>query len=266
MLHTNKIDPKRIHVYVANQEEYEKYKVSLNASMYHRLEIGVLGLVPQREWICQQFPEGKPIVFMDDDIASVDLSLMAHPVSLHVFLQQAFKTTASLHASIWSVYPVFNPYFRKERKEVTTGLAYMIGAFYGIFHRKNKNLRVTLCAKTGQKEDVERTLRYFIEDGLVVRFNRVGFVTKYYGKEGGLGTFEARLKPMLEASRELKKHFPDYGDIITRPNGMTEFRLKRIAATTTRTTRTTRTRTTRTRRTRTRRTTRTKMTRTTRNM
>jgi hypothetical protein len=53
-------------------------------------------------------------------------------------------------------------------------------------------------------------------------------VTKYYGKEGGLGTFEARLKPMLEASKLLKKEYPDHGDISTKSNGMTEFRLKKI--------------------------------------
>ena len=61
-------------------------------------------------------------------------------------------------------------------------------------------------------------------------FNKIGFVTKYYGKEGGLGTFEARLKPMLEASQKLKKEFPEYGEISTKKNGMTEFRLKKILA------------------------------------
>jgi hypothetical protein len=36
---------------------------------------------------------------------------------------------------------------------------------------------------------------------------------------------------MLEASNRLKKEFPDYGDISTKKNGMTEFRLKKINAT-----------------------------------
>ena len=43
-----------------------------------------------------------------------------------------------------------------------------------------------------------------------------------------MGTFEARLKPMLEASQKLKKEFPEYGEISTKKNGMTEFRLKKL--------------------------------------
>jgi len=62
----------------------------------------------------------------------------------------------------------------------------------------------------------------------VLRFNKIGFVTKYYGKSGGLGTFDARLKPMLEASKLLKKTYPEHGEISTKKNGMTEFRLKKI--------------------------------------
>jgi hypothetical protein len=87
-----------------------------------------------------------------------------------------------------------------------------------------------LTKENGQKEDVERTIKYFIEDGILLRFNKIGFETKYYGKSGGLGTFEARLKPMLEASKLLKKTYPEYGEISTKKNGMTEFRLKKILA------------------------------------
>ena len=53
-------------------------------------------------------------------------------------------------------------------------------------------------------------------------------MTKYYGKEGGLGRFEDRIKPMREASNKLKKQYGDYGDIKVRENGMAEFVLKKI--------------------------------------
>ena len=59
----------------------------------------------------------------------------------------------------------------------------------------------------------------------------MGFVTKYYGKSGGLGTFEDRLKPMLEASNKIKAAYPEYGNISTKKTGMTEFKLKKIPAT-----------------------------------
>jgi hypothetical protein len=64
----------------------------------------------------------------------------------------------------------------------------------------------------------------------VIRYNRIGFVSRYYGKVGGLGTFKDRLKPMLEASQKLLKAYPEYGSISTKKTGMTEFQLRKIPA------------------------------------
>ena len=179
----------------------------------------------------EQWPEGKHIVFFDDDVASIDLSMskIFKGKSLDFFFKYAFKECKKMKSFMWGVYPVFNPFFRKARDELSTCLNYIVGAFYGIINRPNlKSIQLTLTKENGQKEDVERTIKYFIEDGIVLRFNKIGFETKYYGKSGGLGTFEARLKPMLEASKLLKKTYPEYGEISTKKNGMTEFRLKKI--------------------------------------
>jgi hypothetical protein len=179
----------------------------------------------------EQWPEGKHIVFFDDDVGSIDLSMskIFKGKSLDFFFKYAFKECKKMKSFIWGVYPVFNPFFRKARDELSTCLNYIVGAFYGIINRTNlKSIQLTLTKENGQKEDVERTIKYFIEDGIVLRFNKIGFETKYYGKSGGLGTFEARLKPMLEASKLLKKTYPEYGEISTKKNGMTEFRLKKI--------------------------------------
>ena len=232
MLKHNKIPANKINVYVANKEEYGIYKDTLDPEMYGKLIVGIKGLVPQRQFIINQFPQGKHIIFFDDDIESIDLSLspLFKTHSLDFFFKDAFEKTKEMNAYIWGVYPVFNPFFRKPREEISTCLNYIVGAFYGIINRpQNSKIKLVLTKENGQKEDVERTIRYFKEDGIVVRFNKIGFVTKYYGKTGGLGTFEERLKPMLEASQRLKKEFPEYGEISTKKkNGMTEFRLKKI--------------------------------------
>jgi len=231
-LNKMKIPSDKIYVYVANNEECEQYKEVLNPKLYNKLVTGIKGLVPQRQFIMEQWPEGKHIVFFDDDVASIDLKMSKFKSkSLDFFFREAFNECKKQKSYIWGVYPVFNPFFRKAREEISTCLNYIVGAFYGIINRPNlKSIQLTLTKENGQKEDVERTIKYFVEDGIVVRFNRVGFVTKYYGKEGGLGTFDARLKPMLEASQKLKKEFPEYGEISTKKNGMTEFRLKKILA------------------------------------
>jgi hypothetical protein len=227
------IPSSKIYVYLANKEEEDEYEKILDKKFYNKLVVGIKGLVPQRQFIMEQWPEGKHIVFFDDDVASIDLSMskIFKGKSLDFFFKYAFKECKKMKSFMWGVYPVFNPFFRKARDEMSTCLNYIVGAFYGIINRPNlKSIQLTLTKENGQKEDVERTIKYFIEDGIVLRFNKIGFETKYYGKSGGLGTFEARLKPMLEASKLLKKTYPEYGEISTKKNGMTEFRLKKILA------------------------------------
>lgn len=228
------IPSSKIYVYLANKEEEVDYEKILDKKLYNKLVVGIKGLVPQRQFIIEQWPEGKHIVFFDDDVASIDLSMskIFKGKTLDFFFKYAFKECKKMKSFIWGVYPVFNPFFRKQRDEMSTCLNYIVGAFYGIINRPNlKSIQLTLTKENGQKEDVERTIKYFIEDGIVLRFNKIGFETKYYGKSGGLGTFEDRLKPMLEASKLLKKTYPEYGEISTKKNGMTEFRLKKIPST-----------------------------------
>lgn len=232
-LHVNKIDPRKIYVYVADKEEYEVYLQTLDKSKYNKLVIGEKGLVPQRQFIMNQWTTGKHIVFFDDDVEKIDLSLSSQfkRHSLDYFFQSAFDACEKHKSYIWGVYAVFNPFFRKPRQEMTTGLNYIVGAFYGIRNRPGlKAIQLSITKENGQKEDVERTLKYFLHDGIVLRFNKIGFVTRYYGKEGGLGKFEERIQPMTEASKQLKKQYSEYGDIKKRGNGMVEFVLKKIPA------------------------------------
>jgi hypothetical protein len=230
-LHKHKIDPKKIFVYVANKEEYDLYNEILDKNDYNKIIIGKKGLVPQRQFIMEQWPARKHIVFFDDDVQSIDLSLSSKfkQHSLDYFFREAFKECVKNNAFIWGVYAVFNPFFRKTKSEMSIELKYIVGAFYGIINRPNlKSIQLTITKKNGQKEDVERTLKYFINDGIVLRFNKIGFTTKYYGKEGGLGQFEERLKPMKEACQKLENKYSEYGHIKVRGNGMTEFVLKKI--------------------------------------
>jgi hypothetical protein len=233
VLKHHKIPASKIYVYVANREEYDAYVQVLDKSLFNKLVIGIKGLVPQRQFIMSQWPQHKHIVFFDDDVAKIDLTLspMFRGKSLDHFFKGAFAECKNHKSFIWGVYPVFNPFFRKGRDEISTCLNYIVGAFYGIINRPNLDaIRLTITKENGQKEDVERSLKYFINDGIVIRFNRIGFITKYYGKSGGLGTFDDRLKPMLEASKKLLAKYGEYGSISTKTTGMTEFKLRKIPA------------------------------------
>ena len=228
-LNKHKINSKFIYVFVANKNEYDDYKKILNPNFYNKLIIGKKGLVQQRDYISNYFNTDKQIIFFDDDVKKIDLTLSPRfkKKGLHNFFKDAFNDCMKYKSFIWGVYPVYNPYFRKDKVELSTSLKYIVGAFYGIINRPNlSSIKLIITRKNGQKEDVERTIKYFKNDGIVLRYNKVGFETKYYGKDGGLGTFEARLKPMKEASEKLKKIYPEYGEIKVKKTGMTEFRLK----------------------------------------
>jgi cellulose synthase/poly-beta-1,6-N-acetylglucosamine synthase-like glycosyltransferase len=85
------IPASKIYVYVANKEEEEEYKKIVDKSLYHKLVVGKKGLVPQRQFIMEQWGEGKPIVFFDDDIASIDLKMSKFKgKSLDHFFREAF--------------------------------------------------------------------------------------------------------------------------------------------------------------------------------
>jgi hypothetical protein len=233
MLKKNNIPASKINVYVASKEEHDHYLEVLEKGTYNKVVVGKKGIVPQCRFIMNQFPENKHIVRLDDDVVEVDLSLsnLFKDKTLDYFIKYGFKECMKQKSYIWGVYPVYNPFFRKGRDEISTCLNYIVGCFYGIINRPKLNaLKLTHTAENGQKEDVEVSLRYFIHDGIVLRFNRVGFVTKYYGTSGGLGRFDERIKTMLEASKRLKAHYGEYGNIVTRKNGMTEFRLRKIPA------------------------------------
>ena len=220
-LHQHQIPKEFIYVYVV-EEEYELYQQTLNPLYYNQIIIGKKGLVNQRHFIQKQYPEGTHIVSLDDDIEKIDISLTKY-TSLLEFMEDAFLECEKRKSFIWGVYPLYNPFFR--RFDIRTNLNYIVGCFYGFINRYDADLDVTLCS--GNKEDIERTIRYFMKDGIVLRFDKVGIKTKYYGTVGGLGNFVDRLKDSKKDCEILAEHFVGFGKIKQRKNGMYEFKLNR---------------------------------------
>ena len=123
--------------------------------------------------------------------------------------------------------PCLYPVFLKFRKELSASLTYIVAAVYGVRTRWDSDLRLTITCADSAKEDVERTIRYYLKDGVVLRFNRVGFETKHYGSAGGRGTAKQRLTPGYQAAVNLRNAYPTLGYLLTRPSGMAEFKLNK---------------------------------------
>ena len=104
-LKRGKVDKKRIYVFVANKTEEKLYREKMDPDTYHKIVVGKKGLVPQRRYISQYFPEGTKIVSMDDDVQNMiqlkrDDSLKKI-ANLDAFFKRAFNTLNKHGLYLW---------------------------------------------------------------------------------------------------------------------------------------------------------------------
>ena len=194
------IPKQKIYVFVANQSEYDLYNETLDKNSYNKLVVGKPGIKEIRNFMSNYFNEGQKIVYMDDDIGKVwqcknDVepydkknNKVYKMVSLKKFFDQAFKLSEKTGFHNWGVYPRDNPYFMKPTNKrnplnnyVSQDLKFLIGFMTGVINNREAELRTI-----GDKEDYERTIKYYLKDGGVLRFNNVSCYTRCYKVAGGI--------------------------------------------------------------------------------
>jgi len=65
------VPSEQIYIFVANEEEKEKYEKSTDNTYYNEIIVGELGIRQQRIFISKYFPVGERICSMDDDVEQV---------------------------------------------------------------------------------------------------------------------------------------------------------------------------------------------------
>jgi hypothetical protein len=214
-----------IYVFVV-EEEYDIYREKLGEE--YKIIIGELGLINQKNFIENYFPIGQHILFLDDDIKEIDLC----GKSLKEFIEEAFEECIKQKAFIFSIYPVWNKFYRRDKPYLTTCLNMCIGAFYGIINRRDKDLLLTL--PNDDRDDIERSILYFKKDKIVLRYNQYGYNTKFYNSIGGLGGMKERIERIEIAVNYLQSTYPTFGKIKVRKSdnkkGIIEFVLNKIKA------------------------------------
>ena len=68
ILKEHQIDPKKIHIFVSDDEQKEIYENTIPRSDYFKIIVGVPGIKNIRNFMPKYFPEGQHIYYMDDDI------------------------------------------------------------------------------------------------------------------------------------------------------------------------------------------------------
>lgn len=231
LLEKHKINKKQIIIFVANQQEKAKYEIEFNN---YKIIIGKKGLKNQRNFIQDYFPEDTKVVQMDDDIKQLyqleftqntnkyKSKTMIPLINLDNFIKSSFKYTINHGLNLWGLYPIDNAYFMTDK--ITHDLRIIVGPFWGYVIRHNNKLK----NKLDEKEDIERTIKYYIKDGGVVRFNNVSIETSYYKTPGGMGKLEERIENAKRSVEYLVMKYPEYcKPNMTKKSGMPDVKLIR---------------------------------------
>ncbi|MEW5314922.1 MAG: hypothetical protein WDW38_006382 [Sanguina aurantia] len=211
-----------IHVFVADQHEFDEYLRVVPKHLYGTLVVGVVGLSKQHAFINRYFPEGKHVVSMDDDVAAVlmlgkgraNLTLVPL-VRLDVFFETCFTDLKRAGLHLCGVYPVPNAFFMRPQPRSTTVLKFIQGPFYAYVNRHDSDL---VCHEQ-EKQDYELSILTFIKDGGVLRYNHVAMKTQ-------MADPMSRREGHRVAALSLVKRFPQYARLKVRKEGRYEIALK----------------------------------------
>tara|TARA_R100001129_G_C5312105_1_gene245458 strand:+ start:73 stop:891 length:819 start_codon:yes stop_codon:yes gene_type:complete len=230
-LKRNNIDRKKIHIFVANEDEREKYFNYIDGNLYGQIIIGVKGIRNQRIFISKYFENGDYLVSCDDDIEDFyRLKMINNKKTLETInnieyeIIRNFIMCNNLNKYLWGVQAHKNAFWMTD--EAVCGLYFCVGVFHGYINRHDENLYPNELSET--KEDYEQVILFCIKDKGVIRRNDLCFKT-VYNAPGGLG--QDRFERNKIAQEYLSNKYPEYCYATFRKNknvntGMPEIRLK----------------------------------------
>lgn len=176
------MDLARVTVFVADAAERELYAAKLPQGV--KLVVAQPGMRAVRNFTQQYYPEGQRVFNLDDDIEAlyrkVDDKKTAPVYDLAREISTGFELCERWRLRLWGINAVLNPFFMKHT--VTTDLKFLVGAVWGVVNSHDQALAVTI----DEKEDFERTLKFYLADGGVVRLNYLAPKTRYYKEPGGM--------------------------------------------------------------------------------
>ena len=233
-----KMNPKKIDIFVADAEQKKVYEETLPKGSYSKIIVGKPGIKNIRNFMPNYYPQGKHIFYMDDDISHIyectnnedqenkKYNKLHKLPCLKSFINQAFKMSEKTGMDNWGVYPVENPYFMKPTCKVvdhymSKKLCYIIGFMTGVINDKKAEIRTI-----DDKEDYERSIKYYLKDTGVLRFNNVTCRTRCYKEPGGMQV-ERTKQRIHDSAVYLTKQYPELCTLnMTKKSGYTEVRLR----------------------------------------
>ena len=206
----------RLYIFVANKEEKELYEAALKGQVYKQIVVGKLGGANAIKAICNFFPPGQRILFVDDDLArfftfSEDGTYTKDSKALHRYIEDGFDAIDRYDLGAFTFSFLSNKFYLKGKPFKEFRPFILAGNFFGT---RNDPALITTKPYTSHADDSQRTCRYIDKYGGVLVYWWGGFDTQYGKEEGGLqasgdrGSAAERLKKTEEISWRMYEEDP----------------------------------------------------------
>ena len=221
MLDENKINKSIITIFVASDEQKKIYEAEIGTD--YKIVVGIKGMVNIRNFITDYYPSKKKILCCDDDInriveGNVEGKSVKTVTNLKSLAEKGFRLCNQNNFALWGLHPSSNPRSLKSKNTITEDLKYIIGALYGVIN--DKSIKVSI----DNAEDYERSIKYYIKYGGMIRFNNYSAFTTFYAK-GGMEASGRTVEKEDSDKKKLANKYPKYAETYKRPSGRTEIRL-----------------------------------------
>lgn len=218
------VDPNKVTIFVGDKEQEVEYRQVLSDTPYTNIVVGVPGMGAIRNFIQAYYPEGTYILNLDDDLIEIqyrkDEKTLVPISNLDEIAKAGFEACELNGAYLWGIYAASNPFFMNDR--VAAGLYYIIGSMWGCINRHGDKFNVSL----DDKEDYERSIKYYHEDGVVCRLDYITVKSNYYKEPGGMQVTRT-VERIAESAKILAERWPDYCTMYTRETtGHAELKLR----------------------------------------
>jgi hypothetical protein len=208
--------------------EYEDYRVILNHNI--NVVLTTRGIRNARASISNHFGKNAEIITLDDDIRNVKMLdyNRLKPIDNFISLcESSFDIMKSKNISMCGFYPIDNPFFMKN--SISYGLKFCVGALRLFINNPEiENSR-------GYKllEDYETTVKYYIQDGAVMRYENICVIHNFGTQQGGLNEtcergYNAKYTEVMRFMNEYGKYCNKSNDRLTQKGRKIDLRLKNL--------------------------------------
>lgn len=216
------IDNNKITIFVADEDEKKIYKQSLKNE--YKIIVGVHTIGEQRNFIERYYQEGNKVMMFDDDLDGVYIK---NENKLELikdlekdFIIKGFELCIKNKANLFGLYAAANAYFMKYR--IYKKLCYIPGGVFGVIINHDSFLNRV----TNHGEDYEYSIRQYIKNRILIRFDYITIKSKFFKEKGGLQTIRTK-KYIFNSIHKIYNLFPEFCTMyIRKSSGNAELRLK----------------------------------------